>query len=116
MFPVMRWRWLTGLAVAVGLLGLAAGGSASDSHLRDVLRPDGIGGVRFGAPLSATRTRFDSLLRETAHPYRQFLADCGVDAAIVWWDSRTANGLPDLVAYFDRSKFTGYQYGEYETK
>jgi hypothetical protein len=83
--------------------------------VHDVLRGNGIGAVRFGVPPHAVRIAIDSLLGQAGLSYKPTAAQCGVDHSIVWWDDRTANGLPNLVAYFGHSKFVGYQYGEYGT-
>lgn len=81
----------------------------------DVLRADGVGSASFGASPAAVRTAIDSLLGQRGLGYRHTSAQCGLDHEIVWWDERTANGLPSLVAYIGHSRFVGYQYGEYGT-
>ena len=84
------------------------------SAVRDVLGADGIGAVKFGASPAAMRAAVDSLLRQPGGAYARG-GSCGLDHQIQWWDDRTANGLPLLTVYFRRSKFAGYQYGEYGT-
>jgi len=82
------------------------------SAVRDVLGADGIGAVKFGASPAAARAAIASLVRQPGGAYTRG-GSCGLDHRIQWWDDRTANGLPLLTTYFRRSKFAGYQYGEY---
>jgi hypothetical protein len=99
------------------LLGVNFDRSATPAGkvVREVLRGNGIGAVRFGASPQAVRAAVDSLLGQSGLPYKPTATQCGLDHSIVWWDDRTANGLPNLVAYFGHSEFAGYQYGEYGT-
>lgn len=82
--------------------------------VRDVLGSDGIGAVKFGASPAAMRAAIGSLLGQPGGAYKRG-GSCDLDHDIQWSDDRTANGPPLMIAYFRRSKFTGYQYGEYGT-
>jgi hypothetical protein len=109
--PATRWYASDGRLIKVtGTSPTASGGT-----VLDVLRADGIGSARFGSSPRAVRAVIDSLLAQAGLAYKPAGAGCGVDHSIVWWDDRTTNRLPNLVAYFGRSRFVGYQYGEYGT-
>ncbi len=76
-----------------------------------VLRPDGIGNVRFGAPPAAVRAAIDSLIRQHGGQYTAG-GSCEIDHEIKWWDQWTASGEPALTVFFHRSAFAGYQFGD----
>jgi hypothetical protein len=77
----------------------------------NVLRPDGIGSVRFGASPAAVRAAIDSLTRQQGGSYTVG-GSCGIDHAIKWWDQWTGSGEPALTVFFHRSAFAGYQFGD----
>lgn len=114
------------VAVAIALLALAmtvgrvnaAGRTVAPVHpaaapvnVLDVLRADGIAGARFAASPAALRRTVDALVRERGGGYSRG-GSCGLDHEIIWRDGRTASGQPELIAYFRRSAFAGYQFGD----
>ena len=118
---------LGAVAVAVALLALAmtvgrvsaAGRTVAPGrpptptpHVKvlDVLRAHGIAGVRFGASPAALRRAIDALVGQRGGRYSRG-GSCGLDHEITWRDGRTAPGEPELIAYFRRSAFVGYQFG-----
>jgi hypothetical protein len=112
-------RFMAMAACGLGLISVAACGRGSESlsaspSIRDLLYSDGIGTVRFGSSPADVRKSIDTLLGQAGGRYERG-GTCGLDHQIRWWDHRAANGLPLLVAYFRRSKFAGYQYGDYGT-
>jgi hypothetical protein len=76
----------------------------------DVLRPDGIGSLRFGASPQAARRIIDALLHQGGEA-TQRSGSCTVRRQITWQDQWTANAQPDLTLYFGRSGLIGYQVG-----
>jgi hypothetical protein len=81
----------------------------------DVLGANGIASVKFGASAAVVRAEIDTLLRQPGGPYARG-GSCGLDHRIQWWDDRAATGLSLLTTYFRRSRFVGYEYGDYETQ
>lgn len=107
---------LVALAVAIPVASsqsrpIAAEVSSTQIRIRDVLRGNGIGSVRFGASPHVVRTEIDSLLGQSGIGH-QSAGDCGIDHTIQWWDQPTANGEPELTVYFSHSAFAGYQFGD----
>ena len=76
----------------------------------DVLRPDGIGSLRFGASPRQARRVIDALLHQGGGP-TQRSGSCAVRRQITWQDQWTANAQPGLTLYFGRSGLIGYQVG-----
>lgn len=76
----------------------------------DLLRPDGIAALRFGASVTASRTAIDGLLHQQGGK-AQPSGSCKVDEQITWTDAWTASGQPDLTLYFEHGGFVGYQVG-----
>ena len=76
----------------------------------DVLRPDGIGGLRFGATPKAARRVIDALLHQPGGA-TQRSGSCAVDRQITWQDQWTADAQPSLTLYFGRAGLIGYQVG-----
>jgi hypothetical protein len=101
---VARWYRADGRLIKV------TGGPSTSRPLR-VLKPDGIGSMRFGAGSLAVRRAINVVVGQAGGPYTRG-GSCGVDHQIKWWDQWTANGEPALTAYFHRGAFVGYQYGE----
>ena len=91
-----------------------ASGSCSPSVrkacLLRVLHPSGIASLRFGASLRTVRARIRSLLHEAGGRYRRG-GSCDVDHYMNWPDRWTASGQPELIIYFRRARFAGYQFG-----
>lgn len=77
----------------------------------DVLRPNGIAGLRFGAAPATVRAAIDSLLGQHGGAYVRG-GSCHVEHEITWFDRRTRSGEPALTVYFGRSAFAGYQFGD----
>jgi hypothetical protein len=72
----------------------------------DVLKANGIAGVRFGASPRQVRSAIDSLLGQSGSAYRAG-GTCGLDHEIIWGTA----SRQDLTAYFRRSAFAGYEVG-----
>src|SRR5579864_7559757 len=85
--------------------------SRTHSVVRDVLFANGIGVLRFGAPVAAARAEIDTLLGQAGGAYRRG-GSCRVDHWIKWLDQWTANGQPSLILYFSHSRFAGYEFGD----
>jgi hypothetical protein len=118
-----------GVAIALLVLAMTVGrvsargriqprSVASHVEALDVLRADGIGRARFGASPTALRQAIDALVGQRGGAYARG-GSCGLDHEITWWDQptasaepRTASGEPALIAYFRRSEFAGYQFGD----
>jgi len=76
----------------------------------DVLRPDGIASLRFGASVKTARLVIDALLHQGGLP-TQSSGSCAVRRQVIWQDQWTANAEPSLTLYFGRSGLIGYQVG-----
>jgi hypothetical protein len=98
------------VAVTVGRVS-AAGRAAAHTTTLDVLRADGIAGVHFGASPAALRRALEALVGQRGGSYSRG-GSCGLDHEITWRDGRTTSGEPELIAYFRRSAFAGYQFGD----
>ena len=117
-----------GVAIALLVLAMTVGrvsargrtpqrSPASHIETLDVLRADGIGRVGFGASPAAVRRTIDALVGQRGGGYARG-GTCGLDHVIAWSDQRTGSaepptvsGQPALIAYFRRSRFAGYQFG-----
>jgi hypothetical protein len=97
------------VAVTVGRVSAASRGPARVTAL-DVLRADGIAGARFGASPAALRDAVDAVVGHRGGGYLRG-GSCQLDHEITWRDGRTGSGQPELIAYFRRSAFAGYQFG-----
>lgn len=111
---------------SIGVLFVIAAGGASISAARgaqrsclptaqkrcqfDVLRSDGIGGLRFGATPRAARRVIDALLHQPGGATLRS-GSCAVHRQITWQDQWTANAQPSLTLYFGRTGLIGYQVG-----
>lgn len=111
----VAWKGADGRTIRTyihaGVLPGAAPISAARVTVLDVLGPNGIGSVRFGASPGDVRTAIDSLLDQPGSAYRPG-GSCGLDHEITWSDQWTASGEPALTVYFRHSAFAGYQVGE----
>lgn len=135
MLGVLRligWRSGAKVALLLRVIGSAAYGASvslaqggdtrAESHracvpmtwrrcVLDVLRPDGIGRLRFGASPGVVRTAIDSLLGQPGGA-DEHGGTCGIDHQIKWWDQWTGSGEPALTVYLRRRAFVGYQAGD----
>jgi hypothetical protein len=91
--------------------------------VRDVLAGNRIGSVKFGQSRAAVIAALTPLLGPTSSGYARVQPECGVDHTITWpdWAVVSAHGAhyafdPLLTVFFNRSRFVGYQYGEFGTK
>jgi hypothetical protein len=109
--------------VALCVIGFTIGGShtafgrtrecrvsAARACQLTVLHPNGIGNLRFGAPVAAAREAIDALLDQPGDS-EQHSGSCQVDHQIIWQDQWTASSEPSLTLYFHRHRFVGYQVG-----
>lgn len=94
----------------------------TEHRIRNVLIGDGIAAVRFGQSRIAAINVATPLLGPASTGYIRVHAECGVDHTMTWpnWAIVSAHGThyafdPVLTVYFDRSRFVGYQYGEFGT-
>ncbi len=76
----------------------------------DVLRSDGVAGLKFGASPATARAVVGALLHQSGGPL-QSGGSCGVHRQVTWHDQWTANGQPSLTLYFGHSGLVGYQVG-----
>lgn len=99
------------LAVAVTVGRVSARGTApARVPVHDVLRPDGVARISFGASPGALRRAIDALVGHRGGAYARG-GSCGLDHEITWSDAGIGSGAA-LIAYFRHSAFAGYQFGE----
>jgi hypothetical protein len=92
-------------------------------RISNVLTGNGLGTVKFGQSRAAVIAVLTPLLGRSGSGYMRVQAECGVDHTMTWpnWAVVSAHGAhspldPVLTAFFDRSRFVGYQYGEFATR
>jgi hypothetical protein len=76
----------------------------------DVLSPDGIASLKFGASMPTARRVMDALLHQGGLP-TQRSGSCAVHSEVTWEDQWTANAQPSLTLYFGHRGLVGYQVG-----
>lgn len=76
---------------------------------RDMLAPNGIGGVRFGQRRATVVVELDRLLGVRAGPYRPG-GLCNFDHTITWQPHRSPDGELSLIGYFAHGRLVGYEY------